>query len=134
MIQFLCDWCSGVKQPEETWILGHAAEAVGVTSARREVTLLSGWDWQRAVHPLAVHFCSLECKEKYMAELFGPEVKTEEAVVERTVPAGVVVERRGPAEVVVEPPGPAEIVVERTSPYRKTIVTKKVKSRRKRAA
>jgi hypothetical protein len=77
MIQFVCDWCSAVKLPEEVWVLGRAAEAVGVTSARREVTILSGWTRELALHPLAVHFCTLECKDKYMAQLFNQEVETE---------------------------------------------------------
>ncbi len=41
MIDFVCDTCSAVKKPEEAWIVGHAAEAVGVVSARREVTIQS---------------------------------------------------------------------------------------------
>lgn len=74
MIQFLCDTCSRTKEPNEIWILGLAAEAVGVTAARREVTILSDWDWDRAVHPLAVHFCSGVCKQSYVDRLFGGEV------------------------------------------------------------
>src|SRR5690242_16852373 len=58
MVQFSCDSCQAIKSPDETWILGLAAEAVGFTAARREVNILSGWDYTNAVHPLAVHFCS----------------------------------------------------------------------------
>lgn len=111
MIQYVCDSCSAVKEPDEVWILGYAAEAVGVTSARREVTVLSGWDRERAVHPLAVHFCSVECKDNYMAQLFSPAVNTEEVRVERSAPA--------------------EVLVERTSPATETIATK-IKSRKSR--
>lgn len=74
MIQFLCDNCSSIKEPGEVWVLGLAAEAVGVTAARREVTILSGWDWDNSVHPLAVHFCSEACKQSYVDRLFGGEV------------------------------------------------------------
>ena len=35
---------SAVKGPEEVWLVGLAAETVGVTSARREVTIQSDWD------------------------------------------------------------------------------------------
>jgi hypothetical protein len=73
MIQFLCDTCSAIKQPGETWILGLAAEAVGLTGARREVAIMSDWDRPRAVHPLAVHFCSEACKDAYMDRLFGDD-------------------------------------------------------------
>ena len=98
MIQFICDTCSRVKTPQATWVLGHAAEAVGVTSARREVTILSSWDGERAVDPLAVHFCSLQCKDKYLAELFRPSSTTEELIVERTVGPERVVERLSPGK------------------------------------
>lgn len=73
MIQFACDYCQVVKRPEENWILGLAAEAVGVTAARREVNILSAWDSANSVHPLAVHFCSEACKEGYIQELFGDD-------------------------------------------------------------
>ena len=93
MIQYLCDTCSAAKAPEEAWLVGLAADAVGVTSARREVTIQSEWDRTTAVHPLAVHFCSIECKDEYMARLFTPEGPVEEVVVERAAPVEVVVER-----------------------------------------
>jgi hypothetical protein len=79
MILFNCDSCQAVKNPDEVWILGLAAEAVGVTAARREVNILSSWDYANAVHPLAVHFCSESCKDKYIDKLFG---KAEETATE----------------------------------------------------
>ncbi len=97
MIQFVCDSCGRVKEPSETWIVGTAAEAVGVTAARREVTIQSAWDRAIAVHPFAVHFCSIKCKDSYMAELFAPDSDAEERIVERTAPAEILVERSGPA-------------------------------------
>jgi hypothetical protein len=88
MIEFLCDSCARVKDPSETWVLGLAAEAVGVTAARREVTILPAWNREQAVHPLAVHFCSEECKETYIEKLFGNAVDEEgvERIVTRTGP------------------------------------------------
>jgi len=100
MIQYLCDTCSAVKKPQEPWMVGLAAEAVGATSARREVSIQSVWDRQTAVHPLAVHFCSVQCKDEYMAKLFAPEVSGEadaEIAMERNVPSEVVIERTIPA-------------------------------------
>ena len=73
MIHFACDSCRRVKVPNEIWLLGLAAETVGVVAARREVTILPIWDRDQAVHRLAVHFCSEECKDKYVAKLFGQE-------------------------------------------------------------
>lgn len=54
MIQFICDSCAAIQEPAEVWIVGLAAESVGVTAARREVTIQSAWDRPTAVHPLAV--------------------------------------------------------------------------------
>jgi len=85
MIQYACDTCLAVKQPEEQWIVGLAAETVGATSARREINIQSVWSRETAVHLLAVHFCSAQCKDKYMAKLFVPDAQ---AVVERTTPPG----------------------------------------------
>lgn len=82
MIQFICDSCGTVKAPNELWVLGLAAEAVGITAARREVTILSGWARENAVHPLAVHFCSEECKDSYMNKLFAEPARTEVEVEE----------------------------------------------------
>ena len=93
MIQYVCETCSAVKAAGEAWLLGLAAEAVGVTSAHREVTIQSEWDSATAVHPLAVHFCSIECKDEYMARLFAPEGSVNEVVVERAAPVEVIVER-----------------------------------------
>jgi hypothetical protein len=107
MIQYLCDTCFAVKKPQEPWIVGLAAEAVGATSARREVTIQSAWNRETAVHPLAVHFCSIQCKDDYMARLFAPEASGEadghnqialsypsEVVFERTIPARAVKKTR----------------------------------------
>jgi len=71
MIRYVCDSCGRLKKEGETWILGLAAEVVAVTIVRREINILPTWDEFRAVDPLAVHFCSEKCKDKYMAQLFG---------------------------------------------------------------
>ena len=70
MIAFICDSCGKMKKPEQDWILGLAAENVGAVSARREVNILSRWGESTAVHPLAVHFCSERCKDKYLKKMF----------------------------------------------------------------
>ena len=69
MIQFACDSCGKVKKPTSIWILGRAAEAVGITVVRREVVILSAWNDTDAVHPLAVHLCSEACKNSHVAEV-----------------------------------------------------------------
>ena len=70
MLQFVCDYCGNVKGAGEAWINGVAAENVGTQAARREVIIDSAWRRDRAVLPLAVHFCSVQCKDNYLAELF----------------------------------------------------------------
>ncbi len=47
-----------------------AAENIGTQAARREAILDPAWHYERAVLPLAVHFCSVECKDNYLAQLF----------------------------------------------------------------
>jgi hypothetical protein len=71
MVTFICDSCDRVKKPDQEWILGLAAESVGAVSARREVNILSAWTEAQAVHPLAVHFCSERCKDRYLNKLFS---------------------------------------------------------------
>jgi hypothetical protein len=95
MLQFVCDSCHSVKEPTATWIVGLAAEAVGMTAARREVTIQSDWDRNTAVHPLAVHFCSIQCKDDYMAQLFAPAAPAKEII--HAGPAKVVIEQSGPS-------------------------------------
>jgi hypothetical protein len=71
MIQYVCDYCTAVKNPDDVWILGFAVESRGITAARREFTMAPVWDERRARDWLAVHFCCEQCKDNYMAELFG---------------------------------------------------------------
>ncbi len=74
MIEFVCDSCHKRKKTGQSWILGLAAESVGVQSARREINILSSWSEPEAVHPLAVHFCSERCKDRYVNRLFASEI------------------------------------------------------------
>lgn len=87
MLQFVCDLCGNGKQPDETWINGVAAENVGTQAARREVVIDPAWRRERAVLPLAVHFCSVECKDNYLEKLFNKPAALLE-VVPTTVPGG----------------------------------------------
>ena len=80
MLQYVCDGCRNVKQPGEVWILGFAAERLGVRAARREITIAPAWDENRAVQWFAVHFCSEQCKDDYVARLFGERLPAEEVV------------------------------------------------------
>ena len=97
MVRFQCDSCGRLKEANEAWILGFAAENIGVISARREIEIATTWDPIEAVAPLAVHFCSDVCRAKYMGVLFGdtPETRTGEVTVatrrfKRVLPDAVV--------------------------------------------
>jgi hypothetical protein len=70
LLQYVCEWCNHTKKPGGRWILGFAAEKVGPTSARREITIAAAWSEKWAAHPLAVHFCSEKHKENYVRALF----------------------------------------------------------------
>lgn len=85
MLRYECDYCHRLKEKDEAWILGFAAENIGVTSARREVTILPVWDEVRAVDYLAVHFCCEQCRQNYMANIFGEEPAQAEIVEEVAV-------------------------------------------------
>jgi hypothetical protein len=82
MLRYECDTCHGLKIRGEEWILGSAAENIGAVSARREISFEPEWDEERACHALAVHFCSFECKDKYLKSMFGNDVtRTRRTVV-----------------------------------------------------
>lgn len=93
MVQYVCDWCKAVKEPEESWLLGFAAETVATTAARREVSLASSWDAARSAGPLAVHFCSMEHYEKYADALFGGTLPAE-TVIETEVAVPTFVKKK----------------------------------------
>src|SRR5947209_16176417 len=95
MVLFACDWCKRIKQAGDAWILGLAAESIGLTAALREINVLSAWDDARACDRLAVHFCSDEHKVKYMAALFETEPVAETVIeAKATVASGRTAERK----------------------------------------
>jgi hypothetical protein len=85
MVRYECDFCHRLKAKNEAWIMGFAAENIGVTAARREVTILPKWDEARAVDYLAVHFCCDQCRQSYIAGIFGEEPGNTEIVEEVAV-------------------------------------------------
>ena len=74
MMEFFCDTCHTRKRVGENWILGFSSETSGAQPGSREVSVLASWAGAKAVHPLAVHFCSERCKEKYMTWLFSYQI------------------------------------------------------------
>ena len=97
MVRFQCDSCGKLREGNEAWILGLAAENIGITSARREISIVSAWERATAVDSLAVHFCSDKCRAYYMSELFGESPETLQGDttvtrrrVKRVIPGAVV--------------------------------------------
>lgn len=97
MVRFECDGCGAIKKAGEDWTLGFAAENIGVTAARREVTISTDWDDRRAREWLAVHFCSDDCRADYMGRIFAEAPVTQTGTktiqtkrIQRLVPGGVV--------------------------------------------
>ncbi len=100
MLQFVCDYCGNIKHAGETWINGVAVENIGTQAARREVILDPAWRYERVVLPLAVHFCCLDCKDRYLAELFQkplPLIEVESVEVKPDTGRRVIVAKRKPA-------------------------------------
>lgn len=70
MMEFFCETCHARKRAGEKWILGFSPETSDSDPSSREISILPQWSDTRAVHPLAVHFCSHRCREKYVTWLF----------------------------------------------------------------
>jgi len=135
MLRFECDNCHGLKDAGEAWILGFAAENLGAVSARREVTILNAWDDARAVDWLAVHFCSDDCRARYMEQLFGDEAAGE-LESRKIIPVKKV--RVRPVETAVLRTAPGRGVIRTTARTKKVVVKKRTRAlkskRRGRAA
>jgi hypothetical protein len=68
MIKITCDTCGTVKsagQPE--WIIGYDLQFDTPRAVGRSLSFYEHWDNSRILERGAVHFCSPECKEAYVA-------------------------------------------------------------------
>jgi hypothetical protein len=115
MLDYVCDWCKRAKKMNDDWILGFAAESVGMTTQRREITIVARWSSKSAAHPFAVHFCSKEHKDAYVRRLLNtqPRIKrlTRSVAGASTFAAGAV---KAPASVVDNRKVPGEKPAART--------------------
>lgn len=75
MVEIKCDHCDKVKHPnDETrnsgpdWILGWDLISESTNAVQRSIRFLDRWDARRVAEFGAIHFCSLECRERYIAE------------------------------------------------------------------
>jgi len=71
MVRITCDTCRAAKPNNERfhheeWILGYDIESKSQRSLQRAIRFLDRWDDRRILELGAIHFCSVECKEKYL--------------------------------------------------------------------
>lgn len=79
MIKIICDTCGAVKdrpsrnneaatqssQPE--WILGYDLQSSTPRAVSRSMSFFDHWEPARVLERGAIHFCSIECKDAYVA-------------------------------------------------------------------
>ena len=61
---------AAVRKKGEIWILGFAAERMGISGVRQAMSRAAAWSETPARHPLAVRFCSQEHWNNYLRALF----------------------------------------------------------------
>jgi hypothetical protein len=69
--EFFCKTCGKRKGDAECWLLGFEGSAK--PAMKYTINLRVKWDEQRAREPNAVHFCSAECQNKYVAASYGDD-------------------------------------------------------------
>lgn len=71
--EFFCKTCGKRKGDAEDWLLGFEGSGKPGRVMKYTINLLGTWDEQRASERNAVHFCSVECKNKYVWENYGDD-------------------------------------------------------------
>ncbi len=74
MVKITCDVCGKVKPAlnkriaPNGWILGYDLEVENSNALQRSLRFLNRWDNARALELGAIHLCSPECKDEYVAK------------------------------------------------------------------
>ena len=71
MVSITCDGCGDVKPESKTgpeWILGYDLQVEAPNAVQRSIRFLDRWDDRRVLELGAIHFCSYECRDKYVAK------------------------------------------------------------------
>jgi hypothetical protein len=72
MVEISCDSCGKVKplvksaRENGEWVLGYDLEMQSPNALQRSMRFLERWDDRRVMELGAIHFCSEDCKEKYI--------------------------------------------------------------------
>jgi hypothetical protein len=76
-MEYLCKHCGKRKSEAQGWLLAFELAKPFVESPmfpRNTIVLLEKWDEQRARESKAVHFCSKECQDEYVAKWYADEL------------------------------------------------------------
>jgi hypothetical protein len=70
MVNIVCDTCGATREQDsrEPWILGYDLETRSASGVSRAVRFLDRWDERRITELGAIHFCSVQCKDDYLAK------------------------------------------------------------------
>ena len=75
MVSIICDTCGAKAHPntEKTshktpWIQGYDLITESPRMMQHAIRLLDRWDYLRVAEFGAIHFCSVECKDKYLSK------------------------------------------------------------------
>jgi len=64
----MCDTCGIVRSPrQQDWILGYDLMLDTPQTVSRSISFFDTWNDSRILQRGAIHFCSPECKEAYVA-------------------------------------------------------------------
>jgi hypothetical protein len=73
MVEITCDQCGMVKRPNtekrnghSDWLQGYDLISESPTSVQHSIRFLERWDDRRIAEFGAIHFCSVDCRDKYM--------------------------------------------------------------------
>ena len=68
MIRITCDTCGIVKSPrQQDWILGYDLGVDTPQTVSRSISFFDRWDDAQVLQRGAIHLCSPECKQNYVA-------------------------------------------------------------------
>lgn len=68
MIRITCDTCGAVRRAKgPEWTIGYDLQYDTPRAVGRSLSFFDRWDDSRVLERGAVHFCSPECKEQYIA-------------------------------------------------------------------
>ena len=65
-MEFLCKFCGKQEGEPQGWLIAFELTTPG-TEVRNTIFVADRWDRAKALQENALHFCSQQCQEKYLA-------------------------------------------------------------------